>query len=35
MFWGAGLIVMPLILTYTVTVYRVFRGKIIDEAVHD
>jgi cytochrome d ubiquinol oxidase subunit II len=35
MFWGAGLIVMPLILTYTVTVYRVFRGKIIDYAAHE
>jgi cytochrome d ubiquinol oxidase subunit II len=34
MFWGGGLIVLPLILTYTVTVYRVFRGKIVDEAVH-
>ena len=31
MFWGAGLIVLPLILTYTATVYRVFRGKIVEE----
>jgi cytochrome bd ubiquinol oxidase subunit II len=31
MFWGAGLLVLPLILTYTVTVYRVFRGKIVEE----
>jgi hypothetical protein len=31
MFWGAGLVVLPLILTYTVTVYRVFRGKIVEE----
>jgi cytochrome bd ubiquinol oxidase subunit II len=31
MFWGAGLIVLPLILTYTWTVYRVFRGKIAEE----
>jgi cytochrome bd ubiquinol oxidase subunit II len=28
MFWGAGLVVMPLVLLYTATVYRVFRGKI-------
>jgi cytochrome d ubiquinol oxidase subunit II len=35
MFWGAGLIVVPLILTYTVTVYRIFRGKIVIEAVHE
>jgi cytochrome d ubiquinol oxidase subunit II len=28
MFWGAGLVVLPLILLYTATVYRVFRGKI-------
>jgi cytochrome bd ubiquinol oxidase subunit II len=30
MFWGAGLFVLPLTLTYTGTVYRVFRGKIVD-----
>ncbi|MHB8284799.1 MAG: cytochrome d ubiquinol oxidase subunit II [Caulobacteraceae bacterium] len=35
MFWGAGLIVIPLILTYTVIVYRVFRGKIVAEAVYE
>jgi cytochrome d ubiquinol oxidase subunit II len=28
MFWGAGVVVLPLILLYTGTVYRVFRGKI-------
>ena len=28
MFWGAGVVVFPLILLYTATVYRVFRGKI-------
>jgi cytochrome d ubiquinol oxidase subunit II len=27
MFWGAGLIVLPLTLGYTATVYRIFRGK--------
>ena len=31
MFWGAGLCVLPLTLTYTAVVYRVFSGKIIDE----
>jgi len=35
MFWGAGLIVVPLILSYTVVVYRVFRGKILDEAIYE
>ncbi|MGC1301688.1 MAG: cytochrome d ubiquinol oxidase subunit II [Caulobacteraceae bacterium] len=28
MFWGAGVVVLPLILLYTATVYRVFRGKV-------
>jgi cytochrome bd ubiquinol oxidase subunit II len=31
MFWGAGLIVLPLILGYTATVYWLFRGKLQDE----
>lgn len=36
MFWGAGLIALPLTLGYTVFVYRTFRGKvIIDEAEYD
>jgi cytochrome d ubiquinol oxidase subunit II len=30
MFWGAGLFVMPLTLIYTATVYRLFRGKVVD-----
>jgi cytochrome d ubiquinol oxidase subunit II len=30
MFWGAGLIVLPLTLGYTAAVYRVFRGKVAD-----
>jgi cytochrome d ubiquinol oxidase subunit II len=30
MFWGAGLIVLPLTLGYTAVVYRVFRGKVAD-----
>jgi cytochrome bd ubiquinol oxidase subunit II len=29
-FWGAGLFVMPLTLTYTLVVYRLFRGKVAD-----
>lgn len=32
-FWGAGLFVMPLTLTYTIVVYRLFRGKVAD--AHD
>jgi cytochrome d ubiquinol oxidase subunit II len=30
MFWGAGLIVMPLTLLYTATVYFIFRGRVTD-----
>lgn len=30
MFWGAGLVVTPLTLLYTVAVYAVFRGKVTD-----
>lgn len=33
MFWGSGVVVMPMILYYTTTVYRAFRGKIPTEAV--
>src|SRR5271170_826501 len=29
MFWGSGLVVLPLTLVYTATVYRVFRGKVL------
>ena len=28
LFWGAGIIVLPLIAGYTVWIYRVFGGKI-------
>lgn len=28
LFWGAGLVALPLTLLYTVAVYRVFRGKV-------
>jgi cytochrome d ubiquinol oxidase subunit II len=31
MFWGSGLVVLPMILFYTITVYRVFRGKLVTE----
>ena len=27
-FWGAGIVVLPLILLYTVIVYTVFKGKV-------
>ena len=30
MFWGAGLFVMPLTLAYTLVVYRLFRGRVVD-----
>lgn len=30
MFWGAGLVVLPVTVGYTLTVYRIFRGKITD-----
>ena len=32
MFWGAGLFVFPLMLLYTATNYRVFRGRIRPDA---
>jgi cytochrome bd ubiquinol oxidase subunit II len=32
MFWGLGVVILPLILLYTATVYRVFRGKIASSA---
>ena len=35
MFWGAGLIALPLTLGYTVVVYRVFRGKVIDNIEYE
>jgi cytochrome d ubiquinol oxidase subunit II len=27
-FWGAGIVVLPLILIYTITVYTIFKGKV-------
>ncbi|MEI9888882.1 MAG: cytochrome d ubiquinol oxidase subunit II [Rhizomicrobium sp.] len=35
MFWGAGLIALPLTLAYTAFAYRVFGGKIADSAAYD
>jgi cytochrome bd ubiquinol oxidase subunit II len=35
MFWGAGLVVLPLTLGYTAMVYRVFRGKAADTGHYD
>jgi cytochrome d ubiquinol oxidase subunit II len=35
MFWGAGLVVLPLTLGYTAVVYRVFRGKVTDTGYHE
>jgi cytochrome d ubiquinol oxidase subunit II len=34
MFWGAGLIVFPLMLIYTACSYHVFRGKVDVSAGH-
>jgi cytochrome d ubiquinol oxidase subunit II len=31
MFWGEGLFVTPLTLIYTASVYRVFRGKVVED----
>ena len=31
MFWGAGLLVLPITLAYTAIVYGLFAGKIIDD----
>ena len=30
MFWGAGVIVLPLTLAYTAAVYFIFRGRVTD-----
>ena len=35
MFWGAGLVVLPLTLGYTAVVYRVFRGKATGTGHYD
>ncbi len=28
LFWGAGVVVLPITLIYTLVVYRIFKGKI-------
>ena len=33
MFWGAGVVVLPITLIYPLVVYRVFKGKV-DVAEH-
>jgi cytochrome bd ubiquinol oxidase subunit II len=35
MFWGAGLVALPLTLGYTLLVYHVFRGKVLDSASYE
>jgi cytochrome d ubiquinol oxidase subunit II len=34
MFWGEGLFVFPLMLTYTAITYRVFSGKVQSTSHH-
>jgi cytochrome d ubiquinol oxidase subunit II len=31
-FWGAGIVVLPLILIYTIMVYTIFKGKVSSSA---
>ncbi|MGH6896077.1 MAG: cytochrome d ubiquinol oxidase subunit II [Geminicoccaceae bacterium] len=35
LFWGAGLVVLPIIIIYTVSVYWIFRGKVRAEVLYD
>lgn len=35
MFWGAGVVVLPITLTYTLTVYWIFKGKVALAAEYD
>ena len=35
MFWGAGLVALPLTLGYTLVVYHVFRGKLVESAGYE
>lgn len=35
MFWGAGLVALPLTLAYTLFVYHVFRGKVVAAADYE
>jgi cytochrome bd ubiquinol oxidase subunit II len=34
-FWGAGIVVLPLILVYTIMVYSIFKGKVGSSAEYD
>jgi cytochrome d ubiquinol oxidase subunit II len=34
MFWGAGIVIFPLMLIYTVISYTVFRGKVRSTPEH-
>ena len=35
LFWGAGVIVLPITLIYTVVVYFVFKGKVDPDAEYN
>lgn len=35
LFYGIGLVVLPVIMVYTAAVYWIFRGKVSPEAGHD
>ena len=35
LFWGAGLLVIPVIVVYTACVYWIFRGKVRAEVLYD
>jgi cytochrome d ubiquinol oxidase subunit II len=35
MFYGAGLVVFPVVLIYTAVVYWIFRGKVGEEAGYE
>ena len=35
MFWGAGIVVLPITLVYTFVVYRVFKGKVAPAAEYE
>jgi cytochrome bd ubiquinol oxidase subunit II len=35
MFWGAGLVALPLTLMYTVAVYRIFSGKLVNDEAYE
>ncbi len=35
MFWGAGIVVLPITLIYTLTIYWIFKGKVVIAASYD